>query len=373
MRRCLLRQPGNHGTRVLLAAEINAKCGVKASEKWSGKYHLWRWGTCKSWVGGPGGAKRCFSGSGTQDPYSILGLRREASAAELKVRYRELAKQYHPDLNFDDPHCAENMSRVTAAYDFLSDPGKRRKFDQQQQQAAQQQQQAAQQAAAQQQAARGGRSATGAGASGGGTTAGAATGAGTGNAQRPGGASTAGGSAMGGFSQPGGGQTPEWMDASTMYSEFNNIFGRMASRMTRGQRPAAGSSAAAPGGASQRGEDAVTEVKISFLEAMQGVRRKVKLNLKQPCRECNASGSQAGTGWARCSLCHGTGVRRVERGIMTMGLPCAKCQGSGEILEYPCKTCRGDGVRGENVAVTIDVPAGIKDMMELRKYLYYSL
>jgi DnaJ-class molecular chaperone len=64
-----------------------------------------------------------------EDPYALLGVGREASQDEIKRRYRALAKELHPDLNPDKPEVAERFKGITAAYDLLSDPEKRARFD----------------------------------------------------------------------------------------------------------------------------------------------------------------------------------------------------------------------------------------------------
>jgi DnaJ-class molecular chaperone len=63
------------------------------------------------------------------DPYSLLGITRAASAAEIKSAYRKLAKELHPDRNQDNPKAAERFSEITRAYDLLSDSDKRARFD----------------------------------------------------------------------------------------------------------------------------------------------------------------------------------------------------------------------------------------------------
>ena len=63
------------------------------------------------------------------DPYAVLGVGREASQDEIKRRYRALAKELHPDLNPDKPEVADRFKQITAAYDLLSDPDKRARFD----------------------------------------------------------------------------------------------------------------------------------------------------------------------------------------------------------------------------------------------------
>jgi DnaJ-class molecular chaperone len=64
-----------------------------------------------------------------RDPYSILGVSRTASEADIKSAYRKLAKELHPDRNKDNPKAAEKFSEATRAYDLLSDKAKRAQFD----------------------------------------------------------------------------------------------------------------------------------------------------------------------------------------------------------------------------------------------------
>ena len=63
------------------------------------------------------------------DPYTLLGVGRSASEADIKSAYRKLAKELHPDRNKDNPAAAEKFSKVTQAYDLLSDKEKRGQFD----------------------------------------------------------------------------------------------------------------------------------------------------------------------------------------------------------------------------------------------------
>ncbi|MEM1446283.1 MAG: J domain-containing protein [Planctomycetota bacterium] len=65
-----------------------------------------------------------------EDYYQTLGLKRDASAADVKRAYRTLARKYHPDVNKDDPNAATKFSKVSEAHDVLSDPEKRKKYDQ---------------------------------------------------------------------------------------------------------------------------------------------------------------------------------------------------------------------------------------------------
>ena len=149
------------------------------------------------------------------------------------------------------------MARITDAYAVLMDPKKRREIDAQ-------------------------FGAGSAGAAGGGSGAAGAAGAAT-----PGGAASYAGGAH------------EWVDASQMYSEFNNIFGKMANRMSRGGNA---------GPQQTRGDDVSVDVELNFMEAMKGTRKRINVRLKQPCGDCGASGAQAGRELSLATLAEKTVV-----------------------------------------------------------------
>jgi molecular chaperone DnaJ len=65
-----------------------------------------------------------------RDPYEVLGVSRSASADEIKSAYRKLARKYHPDVNQGDPSAEEKFKEVSGAYEILSDPEKRQRYDQ---------------------------------------------------------------------------------------------------------------------------------------------------------------------------------------------------------------------------------------------------
>ena len=64
-----------------------------------------------------------------EDPYAILGVKREATQDEIRSTYRRLAKQLHPDLNPGDKQAEEKFKQVSGAYDILGDPEKRGRFE----------------------------------------------------------------------------------------------------------------------------------------------------------------------------------------------------------------------------------------------------
>src|SRR5919204_6273274 len=65
-----------------------------------------------------------------KDPYKTLGVDKKASADEIKKAYRKLARQYHPDKNQGDSKAEERFKDIQQAYDLLSDPEKRKQYDQ---------------------------------------------------------------------------------------------------------------------------------------------------------------------------------------------------------------------------------------------------
>jgi len=231
-----------------------------------------------------------------RDPFDVLGVTRTASQDDIKTRFRELAKKYHPDLNTQDKDASKKMAEITNAYDVLTDKKKRQDYERSQ-------------------------------------------------------ASTSAGSdAATGSSYN---SNAEWMDPSQMFSEFSNIFGRMGRH-----RPV--------GRVAMKGDDLSASVTISLVEAMNGCVKPISFKARCTCSTCKGSGARAGTGWSSCKLCKGTGTQRVERGIMTMGMPCVRCSGSGQVLEHPCSGCKGEGVSAEVKDVSVKIPAGVKNQMELR-------
>jgi curved DNA-binding protein CbpA len=64
-----------------------------------------------------------------EDPYSVIGLAKTASAEDITKAYRKLAKKLHPDLNPGDKSAEERFKKITAAYDILGDPDKRGRYD----------------------------------------------------------------------------------------------------------------------------------------------------------------------------------------------------------------------------------------------------
>ena len=212
-----------------------------------------------------------------RDYYEVLGLQKGASDDEIKKAYRKLAKQYHPDLNPDNPEAEAKFKEVNEANEVLSDATKRAKYDQ------------------------------------------------FGHAGVD--PSYGGGYSGGGFGGFGGGFGGFSGDGIDLGDIFDSIFGGSGG----GQR----SNPNAP----RRGSDISISLDISFMEACQGLSHEIEINRSETCDSCHGSGAKAGTTPQTCPECRGSGQVRYQQrsilGMMTSTRPCTRCGGKGRIIETP--------------------------------------
>lgn len=118
-----------------------------------------------------------------------------------------------------------------------------------------------------------------------------------------------------------------------------------------------------------RGSNLRVKVKLTLDEVANGVKKKIKVNKYIKCDACSGSGAKGGSSYSTCSTCHGTGqVTRVTNtflGQMQTTSTCPTCGGEGQTITSKCTKCGGDGiVRGEEV-ISIDIPAGVSEGMQL--------
>jgi molecular chaperone DnaJ len=252
-----------------------------------------------------------------KDYYAVLGVAKNASAAEIKKAYRKLAQQHHPDANAGNAAAEERFKEVSAAYDVLGDDDKRKAYDRVRDMAA-----------------------AGYGA-GGFPGAGGAGGAGPGYGGFPG----AGGGFPGGYSY-------ESVDLGDL---LGDVFGA-----GRGRRGRAGASRA------RRGADLETDVRVSFDDAMRGVTVPVKISGPATCSTCHGSGAAPGTQPITCPRCGGDGQIAVNQGLFSMTQTCPRCEGTGRIVETPCPTCRGTGAERRTRRLQVRIPAGVKDNARIK-------
>lgn len=160
----------------------------------------------------------------------------------------------------------------------------------------------------------------------------------------------------------GGGFGGSHMSMDDIFSHFGDIFGG-----------AFGGGFGGGGRTSRRrvnrGSNLRVKVKLTLQDAANGVEKKIKLNKYKQCEACHGSGAERGSSPSTCPTCHGQGqVTRVTNtflGQMQTASTCPQCGGSGEQITNKCTECHGNGiVKGEEV-VTINIPAGVADGMQL--------
>ncbi len=241
-----------------------------------------------------------------RDYYEVLGVDKNVSPEDLKKAYRKLALKYHPDRNPGDKEAEEKFKEAAEAYDVLSNPDKKARYDQ------------------------------------------------------------FGHAGLDGASGFGG----QGMSMDDIFSSFGSIFGDFfgggggsfhfggfnGSGNSRGGRPVS------------RGSNLRIKVKLTLEEIERGVEKKIKVNKYVPCKTCGGTGAR-GNSYETCSHCHGSGVvtelRRSIFGQMQTQSVCPYCGGQGRIIKDKCHDCHGEGIVKSEEIITINIPAGVADGMQL--------
>jgi len=115
-----------------------------------------------------------------------------------------------------------------------------------------------------------------------------------------------------------------------------------------------------------RGEDLQYELKITLEETAAGIETKIQIPRLETCETCNGTGSEPGTRRVACDGCGGRGEVRMSHGFLTVARPCPKCRGEGQINKSPCKRCRGEARQRAERMLSVRIPAGVEDGMQLR-------
>ena len=153
-----------------------------------------------------------------------------------------------------------------------------------------------------------------------------------------------------------GGFTPSHFDLGSLGDLFSAFFG---DDLFGGGRSAAA-----------RGGDVAAEVVIDLVEAANGVKANVPIQVAVPCRTCGGDGVQPGTAVRTCDRCGGAGrLQQVSRSVFGEFIrtaACPTCSGTGRIVEHPCETCDGAGRTLEERTLEVDIPAGIHDGQRIR-------
>ncbi len=150
------------------------------------------------------------------------------------------------------------------------------------------------------------------------------------------------------------------MNMEDIFSRFSDIFGGhgFESFFTGGSQPGA-----------RKGTDLRIKLKLTLQEIADGVTKKVKVKRYTTCGACKGNGAQDGTALSTCSHCKGSGqVRRVVNTMLGQALaasPCPVCHGAGKTILTPCNSCQGEGRLYQEEVVTLNIPAGVSQGMQL--------
>lgn len=251
------------------------------------------------------------------DYYKVLGVPTNADEKAITKAYRKLAKQFHPDANQGSEAAAERFKDISAAYDVLGDEAKKAEYDEVRRMVA----------------------------------SGATFGPG------PGGAG-------GGFGGGGAGFDPRGFQQFTR-SDFDggglgDVFSGLFNRRGGGGRRGGGASGPRPG------SDLETNLHLSFRDAIDGVTTSVRFTALSSCSVCNGTRAEPGTDPVRCPACGGAGEIASNQGPFAFSEVCPNCQGTGSIVEHPCRHCQGNGVEVRPREVKVRIPAGVNDGQRIR-------
>ena len=246
------------------------------------------------------------------DFYQTLGVSKNASQDEIKKAFRKRARENHPDKNPGNTAAEERFKEISQAYETLSDPEKRKHYDELSRLGAF------------------GPAAGGQGAGG----------------FRP-------GAGYQGFDPSMFGQGGAQFDMGDLGDILGNLFGGGGGGRGRQRRP-------------ERGADLQVPVTISFDDSLHGVEVRVPVEKSVACETCHGSGAMPGTTPKVCPECQGRGVVARNQGPFALSQVCPTCQGQGTIIESPCPTCHGTGTQETTRRYTVKIPAGVKNGSRIR-------
>lgn len=115
----------------------------------------------------------------------------------------------------------------------------------------------------------------------------------------------------------------------------------------------------------RRGASLRTTLELDLEEAALGAEKELRFRRRVRCPDCDGTGSAEGAA-TTCPQCGGIGQVQQRHGFLTIARPCARCGGTGQYVENPCSSCRGDGAVEERASVTLEIPAGVDDGTRLR-------
>lgn len=278
----------------------------------------------------------------TKDYYGTLGVKKSASQDEIRKAFRKLARKYHPDVNPGDKAAEEKFKQISEANDVLSDPKKRKVYDQLGFYSDNIDPAAAE-------------------------------------AYARGGPSAGGGPFGGGFGGGQGGQNVHFdfggFDFSDLFEQTQQQGGRQRtgraqtgqgggfrdifSNMFGGQRAGPSAASTAP----QPGNDIEYRVDVPFWTAIRGGVLRLNVTHQEACSNCRGIGFIETT--ATCPECGGSGQVTQKAGSMKFNVTCPRCGGSGRD-RIVCQQCRGDGVVSRTEPLEVRIKPGTRDGQRIR-------
>ena len=245
-----------------------------------------------------------------KDYYKILGVSENASKDEIKRAYRRLAKKYHPDANPGNKAAEEKFKEISEAHQILSDPEKRKQYDQ---------------------------------------------------------LKKFGESGFQGYQgfdfenlRKGTGRKTgrkfEFEDLGE-FGSFSDIF---SSIFDFGERERQSS------WEPQKGEDLYSEIEIPFDQAISGGKTVFQVKKEKTCPVCHGTGGEPGSPVKTCPDCGGAGMISFSQGSFAVKRPCPRCYGRGKIIATLCHNCGGSGQIYISEKIAINIPPGINDGAQLR-------
>lgn len=118
-----------------------------------------------------------------------------------------------------------------------------------------------------------------------------------------------------------------------------------------------------------RGSNLRVKVKLTLEEIATGVEKKIKVKKYVACSHCNGSGAKDGSSYSTCTTCNGSGqITRIQNtilGQMQTTSTCPSCEGEGKMIKEKCTFCNGEGVQLSEEVITLDIPAGVAEGMQL--------
>ncbi|WP_226780065.1 molecular chaperone DnaJ [Oceaniglobus trochenteri] len=237
-----------------------------------------------------------------RDYYETLGVKKGATADEIKKGFRQKAKELHPDRNSDNPNAEAQFKEANEAYDVLKDPEKKAAYDR------------------------------------------------YGHAAFEGGHAPRGGQG-GGFGAGGQGDF-----ASAFSDVFDDLFGDMMGGRGGGRG----------GQRATRGSDLRYNLRISLEDAFNGLQKTINVPTALACSTCSGTGAEGGSEPSVCPTCAGMGKVRAQQGFFTVERTCPTCSGAGQTIKNPCHDCGGQGRVQKDRSLSVNIPAGVETGTRIR-------